>query len=56
MSKIVFGITQEDVNAIALDLYGRELTEEEMQKFESKFTIYDWSDDVECYLEEVVGE
>lgn len=51
--KFVYEISEDDVNAITQGLFGRDLTEKEMEQFKRKFTIDDWSDYVEFTLEEI---
>jgi len=47
----VFSVTMSDVQDIAKEHIGRELTSEEMEKFKSKFEIHDWPDHITCTID-----
>lgn len=50
-NNIVFSLTEQDIHDVALDYLGRELTDDEMDMFVNKFTIYDWYDHVVCHIQ-----
>jgi hypothetical protein len=47
----VFTLTTEDVQAVAEDYLGRELTDDELDMFCHKFDIHDWYDYVVCHFQ-----
>ena len=47
----VFTITEEDVQFIAEERIGRELTRDEMDSFKHKFNIEDWSEQIEYHID-----
>ena len=53
MNDYLFTISLEDVNSIAMDHIGRELTENEVARFKSKFAIEDWTDYVEITIDSI---
>lgn len=55
-NKYLYGITVGDVQAIASDYLNRSLTSDELEIFEHKFSIHDWTDEVRQTLIELFND
>lgn len=53
--RVIYQLTADDFNSVAMDLIGRSLTTRELDECERKFCIDGWAEEVFSFLESELG-